>query len=141
MTELRRTIDALRQQSIDAGLTVASLQSTSKDANSASKLKCSSGGSTPTKSPAPSLKSKPCLTSSPASAKPPPHPQQPSNNSSNASCSSLQLCSNRTPERSTDFARRHTFTGNCRDLKVAGEGTADGEMPGYNNLRNAFIHS
>ncbi|RXG61554.1 Protein sickie [Armadillidium vulgare] len=140
LSELRRTIDALRQQSIDAGLTVASLQSMSKELNKIdSKFKNPLGSLTPSKSPAVSIRSKSCLPpSSPASAKPPPHPQQPSNNSNNSStnnvsCSALHVCSSkRTPQSSTpekngtEFARRHTFTGTCRDLKVSCEGQSNG---------------
>ncbi|KAB7496192.1 Neuron navigator 2 [Armadillidium nasatum] len=154
LSELRRTIDALRQQSIDAGLTVASLQSMSKELNKIdSKFKNPLGSLTPSKSPAVSIRSKSCLPpSSPASAKPPPHPQQPSNNSNNStnnvSCSALHVCSSKrtpqsaTPEKNgTEFARRHTFTGTCRDLKVSCEGQSNGEMPGGNLVRGTSVES
>ena len=106
LIELRKTIEALRQQSIDAGLTVACLQSTSHDITN--KLP-------PT---------------SPTHSKPPPHPQHP--NSNNASCTALHAYVGRShsspgEKGNLDYARRHTFTGNCRDLVVREMSTQDGE--------------
>lgn len=102
--ELRKTIEALRQQSVDAGLTVACLQSTSPGHHQHHHHHHS-----------------------------PPSParHQHTHLSPNiASCSVLNVTSgsrSSSPEKSgLDLARRHTFTGNCKDLVVC-EFTEAGE--------------
>ncbi|KAK3876795.1 hypothetical protein Pcinc_018438 [Petrolisthes cinctipes] len=103
--ELRKTIDALRQQSIDAGLTVACLQSTSPP---------NSTTHSPTRHHH--------------------HHHHHHHHSPNlASCSVLNVASpgsrSASPDKgSHDVARRHTFTGNCKDLVVCEFGDAGGKL-------------
>ena len=105
--ELRKTIEALRQQSVDAGLTVACLQSTSPDCHHHHHHHHH-------------------LHSTPSPTRHH-HPQHPPNI---ASCSVLNVTTgsrSNSPEKpSHDVARRHTFTGNCKDLVVC-EFTEAGE--------------
>ncbi|KAG0703727.1 Neuron navigator 2 [Chionoecetes opilio] len=109
VSELRRTIDALRQQSVDAGLTVACLQSTSPDCHHHHHHHHH-------------------LHSTPSPTR---HhlPQHPPNI---ASCSVLNVTSgsrSNSPEKTChDVARRHTFTGNCKDLVVCEFTEAGGKL-------------
>ncbi|XP_069979691.1 protein sickie isoform X5 [Penaeus vannamei] len=105
--ELRKTIEALRQQSVDAGLTVACLQSTSPGHHQHHHHHHHS----------------------------PPSParHQHTHLSPNiASCSVLNVTSgsrSSSPEKSGhDLARRHTFTGNCKDLVVCEFTEAGGKL-------------
>ncbi|CAL4104536.1 unnamed protein product, partial [Meganyctiphanes norvegica] len=99
--ELRKTIEALRQQSIEAGLTVACLQSRSCDHS--------------------------CTSHSPTR----PIHHLPPHSPNNASCSVLNISTGRSrsssPEKSSlDYKRRHTFTGNAKDLAVCDFGNDSG---------------
>ncbi|CAL4080352.1 unnamed protein product, partial [Meganyctiphanes norvegica] len=91
--DLRKTIEALHQQSIEAGLTVACLQSRPCDHS--------------------------CTNHSPTR----PLHHLPPHSPTNASCSVLNISTGRSrsssPEKSShDYKRRHTFTGNANDLVV-----------------------
>ncbi|XP_064118223.1 neuron navigator 3-like isoform X3 [Macrobrachium nipponense] len=102
--ELRKTIEALRQQSVDAGLTVACLQSTF---------------------PAQHHHSTPSPTRH--------HNHHPSHPPNIASCSVLNVTTSSrssSPEKSGhhDLARRHTFTGNCKDLVVCEFNDSGGKL-------------
>ncbi|XP_076054657.1 uncharacterized protein LOC143033284 isoform X3 [Oratosquilla oratoria] len=105
LMELRKTIESLRQQSVDAGLTVACLQSTS----------C---GHHHHHHHHHHQHNKPPLTSSPKHH----HHMSSPPLASNASCSVLNVTNGGSsrcgsPEKAShDLVRRHTFTGNCRDL-------------------------
>ncbi|XP_042211886.1 neuron navigator 3-like isoform X4 [Homarus americanus] len=105
--ELRKTIEALRQQSVDAGLTVACLQSTSPDHHHHHHHHLHS-------TPSPTRHH---------------HSQHPPNI---ASCSVLNVTTgsrSSSPEKpGHDVARRHTFTGNCKDLVVCEFSEAGGKL-------------
>ncbi|MPC22653.1 Neuron navigator 2 [Portunus trituberculatus] len=108
--ELRKTIEALRQQSVDAGLTVACLQSTSPDCHHHHHHHHH-------------------LHSTPSPTRHH-HSQHPPNI---ASCSVLNVTTSgsrsNSPEKpSHDVARRHTFTGNCKDLVVCEFTEAGGKL-------------
>ncbi|XP_069191860.1 protein sickie isoform X6 [Procambarus clarkii] len=111
--ELRKTIEALRQQSLDAGLTVACLQSTSPDYHHHHHHHHH-------------LHSTP----SPTRHHHHHHSQHPPNI---ASCSVLNVTTgsrSSSPEKQPghDVARRHTFTGNCKDLVVCEFSEAGGKL-------------
>ncbi|KAK7081569.1 positive regulation of invadopodium disassembly [Halocaridina rubra] len=115
--ELRKTIEALRQQSVDAGLTVACLQSTSPDHHH-------HHHSTPS---------------------PTRHHHHPSHPPNIASCSVLNVTSGSrscSPEKTGhhDLARRHTFTGNCKDLVVC-EFSDSGEILSHIFTQQAGFYS
>ncbi|XP_050732902.1 protein sickie-like isoform X2 [Eriocheir sinensis] len=107
--ELRKTIEALRQQSVDAGLTVACLQSTSPDFHHHHHHHHH-------------------LHSTPSPTRHH-HSQHPPNI---ASCSVLNVTTgsrSSSPEKPChDVARRHTFTGNCKDLVVCEFSEAGGKL-------------
>nr|XP_053644541.1 protein sickie-like isoform X2 [Cherax quadricarinatus] len=107
--ELRKTIEALRQQSLDAGLTVACLQSTSPDQHHHHHHHHH-------------------LHSTPSPTRHH-HSQHPPNI---ASCSVLNVTTgsrSSSPEKpGHDVARRHTFTGNCKDLVVCEFSEAGGKL-------------
>ncbi|XP_063844277.1 protein sickie-like isoform X2 [Scylla paramamosain] len=108
--ELRKTIEALRQQSVDAGLTVACLQSTSPDCHHHHHHHHH-------------------LHSTPSPTRHH-HSQHPPNI---ASCSVLNVTTggsrSNSPEKPChDVARRHTFTGNCKDLVVCEFTEAGGKL-------------